>query len=433
MKKIIMLMAVIALSISSASAAMYYDASGIEVDLMSMSPNPARPGESVELTLSVQNTGNSDLEDIVIQIEPEYPFSAISGESLSKSISYLSARQEDDDSSTVKFKLKVDTDVSDGFYEIDVKTSISSTVDGKNTGSTTTDTLDVEVRGKEYAQIVTISKSSIGLATEESIDFVVTNTGNSPLQNMEISWSDASGVILPVYSGNTKYVRSLDVGESATVSYTVMADVNAVPGLYQLDITLEFEDYDSNVEVIESKAGLFVGGETDFDVSFSESSSGEVSLTVANVGNNEAYSVKVSIPEQDSYGVSGSSSSIVGNLDKGDYTITSFAIVSSNNAMAEDSETANEDAQKMRTASRRNELEVVIEYTDSTGQRLSVEKNVPIDLMGSEDAAAAGVGGRSKGSTSSSSSTWIYAVLIVAAVGGFLYYRKTKGEKGKEQ
>ena len=75
-------------------------------------------------------------------------------------------------------------------------------------------------------------------------------------------------------------------------------------------------------------AGLFVGGSTDFDVSFSESSQGQTSLSVANVGNNIAYAVKVSIPEQDGYKVSGSSSTIVGNLEKGDYTIASFNVES---------------------------------------------------------------------------------------------------------
>ena len=41
-----------------------------------------------------------------------------------------------------------------------------------------------------------------------------------------------------------------------------------------------------------------------------------------------AYSVKVSIPDQEGYKVSGSSSTIVGNLEKGDYTIASFNVAS---------------------------------------------------------------------------------------------------------
>ncbi len=295
------------------------DSAGLSVDVMSQTPNPARPGESVELTLSVQNYGNEDLKNIVITAQPEYPFSKVDGESLSRSISYLNARQDDDDAATVKLKLKVASDASAGTYELDIVTTDS-------TGTNKTTTLDIEVRGKEYAQIVTISKASIDFATEEQLDFVVTNTGSSPLKNMKISWADSTGTILPVYSDNTKYISYLASNESVTVSYIVMADVNADPGLYQLDITLEVEDYDSNVSTISTTAGLFVGGGTDFDVAFSDNSDGEMSFSIANVGNNEAYSVKVSIPKQDLYSVSGSSSSIVGNLEKGDYTIASFTV-----------------------------------------------------------------------------------------------------------
>ena len=61
---------------------------------------------------------------------------------------------------------------------------------------------------------------------------------------------------------------------------------------------------------------------------FLKADAGEISLSVANVGNNMAYSVKVSVPDQDGYKVSGSSSTIVGNLEKGDYTIASFDVAS---------------------------------------------------------------------------------------------------------
>ena len=51
-----------------------------------------------------------------------------------------------------------------------------------------------------------------------------------------------------------------------------------------------------------------------------------------------AYAVKVSVPEQEGYKVSGSSSTIVGNLQKGDYTIASFNVTSAQ-AAGEDSGT----------------------------------------------------------------------------------------------
>lgn len=426
MKKMLLFILLILSPIAHASAATYVDSAGLSVDVMSQTPNPARPGESVELTLSVQNYGNEDLKNIVITAQPEYPFSKVDGESLSRTISYLNARQDDDDAATVKLKLKVASDASAGTYELDIVTTDS-------TGTTKTTTLDIEVRGKEYAQIVTISKASIDFATEEQLDFVVTNTGSSPLKNMEISWVDSTGTILPVYSDNTKYISYLAPNESVTVSYIVMADVNADPGLYKLDITLEVEDYDSNVSTISTTAGLFVGGGTDFDVAFSDNSDGEMSFSIANVGNNEAYSVKVSIPEQEGYSVSGSSSTIVGNLEKGDYTIASFTVSQQGlggmpgtagagpggNAAVASASSAN--------ASTSNDLQVLIEYTDSAGQRNTVEKFVQISQSSTATAGSSmGPGGQGQGS---SSSKYVYVlVLAVLASGYVVYYRRKHGE-----
>lgn len=434
MKGFLILLMLLSLPIATASAATYTSAPGVSVDIMSQSPNPARPGETVEMTVTVQNIGNEDLADVEVEIEPEYPFSQVSDEPLTKTISFLDARQDEEDAAILRFTLNVDPNAAEGFYELDINVN-------EGNSATKCTTIDVEVRGKEYAQVV-INEAIIDRAVEETLEFTVTNTGSSPLKNMAISWDEANGEILPVYSDNTKFISYLEAGDSATVTYSVIADVNADPGLYQLDINLEFEDYDSNMNEINTKAGLFIGGGTDFDVAFSEGNEGEVSLSIANVGNNEAYSVKVSIPEQENYKVSGSSASIVGNLDKGDYTITSFSIT--NNALGSTSGSTDRSSMSMdemdpeevaalrQSQSSQNELEVLIEYTDSTGQRISVEKNVPIELTSTTgDVTTAGYGGPRK--NGSSITTYLmYLAVVGVVVGGAMYYRKMKTSREKD-
>ena len=437
MKKVnvfLILLMLLALPVTVASAATYTSGSGVSVDIMSQSPSPARPGETVELTISVQNIGNQDLADVEVEIEAEYPFSQISGESLTQTISFLDARQDEDEAAILTFTLNVDPDAAEGCYDLDIKVDEGNSI-------TKTTTVDVEVRGMEYAQVL-INEAVIDRAVEETLEFTVTNTGSSPIKNMAISWDETNGEILPVYSDNTKFISYIGAGESSTVTYSVIADVNADPGLYQLDITLEFEDYDSNVNEINTKAGIFIGGGTDFDVAFSEGNAGEVSLSIANVGNNEAYSVKVSIPEQDNYRTTGSSASIVGNLDTGDYTITSFTITSNNLAsdsentektsMNKDEMDAEEIAAMRQSQQSQSGLEVLIEYTDSTGQRLSVEKTVPIELTSTTgDLTSAGYGSARK-NTTSTTTYLMYLAAVGVVVGGAFYYRKIKNSKEKD-
>jgi hypothetical protein len=400
------------------------NSASLQISLVNQNPDAAPPGEPVELTLSVQNIGNKDLQDIAITVTPKYPFSQVSGETLTKGISYLNARQDNNDAGVLKFKLLADSNAPEGTYDLDITTTAKES--GTSNIVTTTKTIQVNVRGKEYAQIVTINKASIDVGKEEPLEFKVTNTGNSPLKNMVISWKDPKGVILPVYSDNTKYIKYLAANQSVTVAYSVMADVSATPGLYTLNVNLNFEDYDSKNQTIQTTAGIFVGGPTDFDVSFSESSQGQTSLSVANVGNNIAYAVKVSIPEQDGYKVSGSSSTIVGNLEKGDYTIASFNVESTQaqggNTGTQSSAKSSIVAGNSTAASISGDpLKVQIGYTDAKGDRLTVDKEVKLDRTSTNITSQGGaVGQRSSGV----SSYLLYIAVIVMAGGIFAYRNK---------
>jgi hypothetical protein len=200
-------------------------------------------------------------------------------------------------------------------------------------------------------------------------------------------------------------------------------------------VDLSYEDYESNEQSINTTAGIFVGGETDFDVSFSESDAGEISLSVANVGNNIAYSVKVSVPDQDGYKVSGSSSTIVGNLEKGDYTIASFDVTSSQGATGSEGENsgappgtakASEEARNMTAASAEsNPLKVQIEYTDAKGERITVDKEVELEMTSGNMTAAgqAGPGG------SSGIGSYLPYIIVLVLAGGIFVYRKKIQEK----
>ena len=421
-------------SVSALGEGDFINSSALKVNLTNQNPDAARPGEPVELTLSVQNIGNKDLKDIAVAVAPKYPFSQVSGEPLQRSISYLNARQDKNDAGILKFKLMIDSNASEGTYDLDITTT------AKESGSsskpiTTTKTIQLEVKGKEYAQIVTINKANIDVGKEEPLEFIVTNTGNSPLKNMVVSWKDPKGVILPVYSDNTKYIKYLEPNQSIKVDYSVMADVNANPGLYTLGINLNFENYESKTKSIQTTAGLFVGGATDFDVSFSESSQGQTSFSVANVGNNMAYAVKVSIPEQKGYRVMGSPSTIVGNLQKGDYTIASFNFTSaqptgeiSGTAYGTANSTYAAGNNSTSTSGDNSPLKIWIEYTDAKGERIKVDKDVAVQMSAFTEFDTEG----RSGARSNSSGMIYLLVFVIAGAGVFIYHRRKQRAKKSE-
>lgn len=426
MKKII-LSIVLFLVMLTAVYAVEYESPVVKVTLLNQDPSPARAGDKAEIRLRVENTGGGIVESLQVEVLQNYPFSVIDGLALQK-LGTLYAYQTGKNHINTQYKLKIDKDAIKGQHELKVRYKQSNE-------EWVTVIFNIDVTSKEFAQIIYVDKAKIEPGKETEMKFTITNIGNAPLQNMVFSWSEADGVILPVFSDDTKYIKYLDVGDSIELKYIVIADVNAEPGLYQLDLNLKYESLTNTTStVIKTKAGVFVGGETDFDVAFSESTQGQTSLSVANTGNNPALSVSVRIPEQSGFRVSGSNSAIIGNLDKGDYTIVSFQIVQggmANFSRQNGQRNSQQDFQRLRnqTGIGSNNLKVIIAYTDTTGERRNVEKNVPIQFRAATGDASSGTlqAGQFQRQQQTSfwqSKTFYVSAIIIVLVLGFVVYRK---------
>ncbi len=98
---------------------------------------------------------------------------------------------------------------------------------------------------------------------------------------------------------------------------------------------------------------------TSFDVVMQDSTAQGTSLAIANIGENPATAVTVRVDKQEGFVIRGPQASIIGNLDKGDFTTVTFQLTAEKNA---------------------KELVVKVEYTDIAGVRNRITKKVPVDI-----------------------------------------------------
>lgn len=435
MKRTVLFLILLAISAAFVNAAGSVNSGSavIKISLLNQDPNPARAGDTVNLRLKVENEGGQPVKVLEMQILEDYPFTVASGDDV-KSIQNLNAYTTGDNYVNVEYKVKIDKDATQGTKPLQVRYRMDNS-------PWTTMALSVSVSTQEFAQIIFVDKAKLAPGKETDLKFTINNVGNAPLQNMIFSWNEENGVILPVFSGDSKYIKYLDAGDSVDLTYKVIADVNANPGLYQLDLNLQYESVtDVASSVMTTKAGIFVGGATDFDVTFSESTQGQTSLSIANTGNNPAQSVSVKIPQQENFMVTGTNSAIVGNLDKGDYTIVSFQIAQASNLSARRQQAQNTQQDSKRNASitgNLNSLKVNIEYTDTTGERITVEKIVPIQFRSAGSQTNDALPSRRSSQYSYFSSFWLYAIISASLIIGFLILRnnglrnKILGQFGK--
>jgi hypothetical protein len=362
----------------------------VVVSMINQNPDPASAAGVVEIRLGVENKGGTTAENFVLEVVEQYPFAVVTGEKDTQTIGSLTAYQTGSNSEIVKFQIAVDKDASAGDYPLKIKTYTQ----GKES-SAATYSFNVSVGSSATAQSIAIDKTLLVPGQAEEVTFKITNTGNAPLKDLTFSWENADGVILPVGSDNRNYVKYVGVGESAGITYNMMANSGATAGLYQLDLTLTYYDSLNNEEkTITSSAGMYVGGSTDFDIAFSESSSGETTFTVSNIGSNPATSVSVIIPKQSGWSTTGSNSAIVGNLNAGDYTVVSFTLQQSSSVAGNQTQPSGMMPSRMQQNATRGanptaaqgKLKLQIQYTDTSGSRQTVEKEV--DLAGSTSSAS---------------------------------------------
>jgi len=443
MKKIIavlLIASILMLNISLVQAALK-DAVAISISLVNQDPDPASAGNTVELRLAVANMGGRASDNLMVEIVPDYPFELLSGQSAVQNIGSMQGYQGyygDNTTKIVKFNIKINKDATAGSYELKVRYY----EEGK---AWTEKSLSVDVSSSESAEVIYINRTVLVPGKEDVVEFTINNVGSAPLRELTFSWENADDTILPVGSDNTRYIKYIDVGDSAKLQYRVIADTNADAGLYKLDLQLTYTDPVTGTEKeINTIAGVYVGGGTDFDIAFSESSSGQTSFTIANIGSNPASSVSVIVPQQQGWTVSGTNSMIIGNLNTGDYTVASFALQQSAQTMPE---AAAGNQQRNITDARRaqtwnasmqtqNTLKLQIAYTDTMGNRAVVEKEVAINQQASTTGTttstnAAGMPsfGRNRQQSFFSKYKWYiaaFAVLLVLVIGGIAYRRYSK-------
>ncbi|MFH8109025.1 MAG: hypothetical protein QXO95_00555 [Candidatus Aenigmatarchaeota archaeon] len=274
------------------------------------------------------------------------------------------------DSAVYFFKFRVSENASPGLY------TITFYID-YNTDSTTKTIKQiaiVNVQSTSTIEIASIEPSTLKAGEKIEMKFILVNKGNNSINNIIFTWSSQGNVILPLGSGNRIFIPRIEGNSNYEIKTEVSVSPSVTPGIYPLNILLQYTDKTGVNQTVSLVAGIEVCGETDFDVSIEEFTSTSLTLAVANTGAYTAYSVIVRVPPQEGLRVTGSSTSMLGNLNAGDYTLATFQVSLPNF-------TANFSRNFTRNITQPKVL-VEISYTDALGIRRSVEKEVEISFFG---------------------------------------------------
>jgi len=357
---------------------------------------PVYPGDTNFVYVPIKNIElRSFMEDVNVRLVPKDNASA-NAVKLLDDVDSLGTINDWGSQRTAKFRIHVNPDAVEGDYYFNVYiTYMGQQTSGGTQTTATTTKLEDQILTIKGRPVIVLLSSTIGTISpmstnKETLRFK--NTGTGTVQNAVAS-IDLSGTnvnsIFSIIGGGTQFsLGNLKAGDEASITFDLAVDIAARPGVYNLPIKITgLNNYSSNNYV-----GLIVAGTTDFEISYQETL-GSVSINVANVGISSASAVKVSLPRQKNFSSTGSSSSVLGNLNPGDYTSAIFQIT--------------------KNAGAGNSLELEIQYTDTSGQRHTITKSLPVELSQA---------GAQNKSASTNYTIWLLAAIVILVI----YWQREK-------
>ncbi len=370
---------------------------------------PVYPGDTTYVDIVVNNTGFGQwLNDVTVRLEPKENASANAVAILDDTYS-LGTIQNWNDQRTARFKIHINPDAAEGDYFFNVYINYRGQQLSFNTPAPMVSTeLKDQILTIKGNPVVVLLNSTLGIIAPMSITretLVFKNMGTGTVQNAvaEIGTKTSTNSVFSILGGGTQFsLGNLKPGDEAEISFDLAVDITATPGVYNLPVTITgLDNYSSDNFV-----GLVVAGTTDFELSYQETL-GSLSLNVANVGVNPASAVTVGLPVQKNFTTVGSSSSVLGSLNPGDYTSAIFQIT--------------------KNPGGGNILDVVIQYTDTSGLRHAITKSLVVQLSAGTQTGA--------GRGSSLYTTWLPVIVIILLVVYWqrrkitTYLHRTKGDK----
>lgn len=264
----------------------------------------------------------------------------------------------------------------------------------------------------------------------------VTNNDNTEADNVvvrlkqtypfSVDPGDEEGIIL----------SNIPEGGFSLAKLKVRVDSGALEG--DNPITFQYKDCPSCVWKEKTVSVTVQETQTSFDTVLQEIGTEGVYIAIANIGKNSANAVTVRIPEQDNFKTGAISSSIVGNLASGDYTIVSFTITSKSdrsNMPVEGQTKAANQGMPTEVSNEEKNLTVQIDYTDTSGVRRTSLETIKIDPSSLSVSSLGTTDIASRNTTTKSNSVfsniwfWGVMILLIFGIGREIYQRKKQKNK----
>jgi len=251
----------------------------IDVRTTFTDPYPVEPGMNLELSIEISNTGTKELNNVVVELKPNYPFTLL--ESPKKDINVLQI----DTSRIIEYDMFVDDSAVSTVYKLPVVITYDT--------SELTKQIQINIQGRPDFRLLGMSSDTISPGDQANISVKISNVGTGKTKRTTATFTSESTYIKPIFSGGNVYVGDFNAGETKDIEFLILAGSDADYGVYTGTIELDYQDESGNASTTSFDVGILVSGEPKFQVIKTEVkiADRELNVELANIGTAEAKAI----------------------------------------------------------------------------------------------------------------------------------------------
>lgn len=299
-----------------------------QVQLLTQSPNPARPGQIVEVDLGIQNLGSTTLTDFEIELLDSHPFSVLQSQDNLKTYGSIPGKYNGEQTIIARWNVKVAENAIEGNNDLKVRYRWG------NRESWVYQDIDVLVRTGDVAltiSSITTQPEQVAPGQPFQLNILVENPAGNPLHDLKFNLK-LTAPLVTISSTNEKYVQQINADSSHTVTFDMITRGDADDTVYSIPMVVDWKDVEGNDYQKNLTFGLIVGGTPDLIANIEESEvisrgdKGEVSISISNLGVEEVKFVTIYLEDTEDYQVISSKQVYLGNIDSDDFENVNYDI-----------------------------------------------------------------------------------------------------------
>lgn len=390
------------------------DSPAVEAVLAYQDPDPAEPGETVEVRFSIKNTGASTAKNTEFKVIDEYPFTLANDEDEITSVGDIyvyDATKITTGEATVTYKLVVDSDVRDGEYDLRLAYRTEGGVSRGNWIEF--DAFKIKVGGKATNVVIAETQTSPERAApgqETIVTLTIANNGSSIIDDVTILLNlDETSEILPYKTSNEAVISKMSGGETKEVTFDLIVTPDAKVKVYEIPVKMTYSDLRNNAYEKTTYISIVVDAEPEYVLNLEEtevytkSQTGNIVMSLSNIGvSNINYATLMLLPSEE-YTVLSTDTVYIGNLESDDYETAQFKIYA-------------------KEYKKELPLQLRLLYKDSYNNNYDETININMNMFSLWEAKRYGL--------VESSYSWLFIFIFISAcIAGWYWWKRTKKVK----